>query len=674
MTRNIFFGLAATLFLTQFLSAAGAPFEQVNKNFNRITSRVMIRKIAVPTLANLDYAAYGANPVRFDPAPQSPKQPAKKAALGEMTFGGSLINQCATLSQTPLTEAEKECPMAWDALQNKLWEITKSDAIARVVSKIVSWKWADESIFVPYQEIAAVYLHGQGDAAELWVKVEFKPWAKRVLDNSIGDEDKDGFPEIYGRLNLVSVDKAFLAKALEWMRNDYCKTLLTKEQVVDWANILASYWYPKLNTDVVDMTGQTKWPTPETEKDIIKELKGLTVDNPLVVIRGTPFGKKLFNVYLVDFEKQAAPVATSPVVASAAVSSQVASGLVGFDTTLSKNFIENNARFQTEIKTNGDYPAWAKKDEPFRRSVLLFANSLPAAQMGFKGKDGWLFFRGEASYLNSGDMSLQAPDKNPIPHLVEFGRFLKSKNISLIFVSVPNKSDLYFEKLPVDNPPKDIYEFVHPYARKMLSDIQASGIEVIDLLPAFLEAKKRDATNKEAVYQKHDTHWTDRGLETAAQIIGDRIKQFAWYAQVPKVKYTVKDTTFFRLGDLVDKLPESDKAAFQPDEISAKRVYSPDGTPYKGANADAPVMLIGDSFTGVFELVDCKSAGVGAHIAENTGIPIDIITSWGGGPLVRDKFYRARKNNLDKKRVVIYMMVSRDLYNYSQLWTPLEMK
>jgi hypothetical protein len=85
-------------------------------------------------------------------------------------------------------------------------------------------------------------------------------------------------------------------------------------------------------------------------------------------------------------------------------------------------------------------------------------------------------------------------------------------------------------------------------------------------------------------------------------------------------------------------------------------------------------MLIGDSFTGVFELIDCKAAGVGAHIAANTQVPVDITTSWGGGPLVRDKWYRARKNVLDKKRVVIYMMVARDLFNYSQLWQELEIK
>jgi alginate O-acetyltransferase complex protein AlgJ len=241
---------------------------------------------------------------------------------------------------------------------------------------------------------------------------------------------------------------------------------------------------------------------------------------------------------------------------------------------------------------------------------------------------------------------------------------------------VPNKSDVYFDRLPADNTPKDLYEIVNPYARKFLRDLQNAGVEVIDLLPAFLAAKKEDAKDKEAVYQRHDTHWTDRGLEIAAQLISDRIKQYAWYPNVVKsaVKFSIKDTTFMRQGDLVDKLAEADKTAFPAVEIAAKQVHNPDGTLYKGANPDSPVMLIGDSFTGVFELVDCKAAGVGAHVSALTGIPLDIVTSWGGGPLVRDKFYRARKNVLDKKRVVIYMMVARDLFNYSQLWQPMDTK
>ncbi len=199
-----------------------APFETVAKNYNRVTSRVMIRSVAVPTLANLDYAVYTANPIRFDHQAVSPKKPAKKIGLADLTFGGALVSPCVSLSQTPLSAAEKDMPLAWDPLQNKLWEITKSDEISKIGAKINGEKWADPSVFMAYQEIAAAYLHGQGDSTQVWVKIEFKPWVK-FLDPSIPDEAKDGFHVVYGRLNVDGVDKTIKQKAFDWIRNDYHK-------------------------------------------------------------------------------------------------------------------------------------------------------------------------------------------------------------------------------------------------------------------------------------------------------------------------------------------------------------------------------------------------------------------------------------------------------------------
>jgi hypothetical protein len=646
------------------------PYETLNKNFSRLKSHVFVRKIDTPTLANLDCAAYFSNPVRYDPQKVKPKKPAKKIGITDMVFGGAILSPCARLSQTPLTEAEKEQPLAWDPLQNRLWGITKTDLFGKITSAVNGEKWADPSVFLPYQEIAAAYLHSAGDSTSLWVKIEFKPWVK-FLDGVL-DEDRDGFREIYGKVDLSSVDKGLLKKAVEWIGSDYTKTIVTKDQMVDWANVLASYWYPKLNTDLVDMTGQTEWPTNDTaEKKIKCELKGFSIKDPTVVIRGNPYGKKIYNVFIADFPKTAIPV--EPTRAPDTISTTVSSQMEG--TALSSNFQENTMRFEQEIKTNGEYGEWAKKDGPFRAAIAAVVNSLPKGQLGFAGKDGWLFFRGEIDYLNSGDLTAQGKGKNPLPALREFKAFLDNHNISLLFCVVPNKSDVYFEKLPADAP-KDPATVINPYGRKFLADLQKNGIEVIDLLPDFLKAKQDDVKYKEALYQKHDTHWTLRGLTIAAQRIADRITRFPWFTELEKdhLVYTLKDTICSRLGDIVDRLPENERSAYPPDPLAAQQVLDPNGKLYKAGNPDAPVMLIGDSFTGVFELVDCKSAGVGAHIAAATGLPVDIITSWGGGPLVRDKMLRARKNMLGKKRLVLYMMVSRDLYNYSQNWLPLEMK
>jgi hypothetical protein len=646
-----------------------APYQTLNGNFSRLKSHVVVRKIGIPTLANLDCAAYFANPVRHDPQTVKPKKPAEKISIDKLTFGGSIAFPRTGISQTPLTETEKEMPLAWDPLQNRLWEITKTDLFGKTTSAVNGEKWADPSVFLPYQEIAAAFLHGNGDSVSLWVKIEFKPWV-RFLDG-IPDEDRDGFREMYGMVSLASVDTVLFRKAIHWIRTDYARTVLTNEQVVDWANVLASYWYPKFNTDIVDMTGQTEWPNDATEKKIRRELNKFPSVHPAVVIRGNPYGKKIYNVYVVDFPQSPAPAEPVPAPeAGPAVASPQEK-----DSAISDGFRKNNARFEQEINTYGNYPAWAKKKESFRTSIGSYVNALPKDQLGFAGKDGWLFFRGEIDYLNGGDLASQPKDKNPLPALMEFRSFLDRHGISLLFCVIPNKSDVYYEKLPVDAP-KDPAAVINPWGRKFLSDLQKNGIEVIDLLPDFLAAKQEDPKNREALYQKHDTHWTLRGLQMAARRIAGRIQHYSWYGELEKgrIGYTLKDTVCSRPGDIVERMPESERQAYPADLLAAQQVMNPDGKLYKASNPGAPVMLIGDSFTGVFELVDCKAAGVGAHIAATTGVPVDIITSWGGGPLVRDKMLRARKKDLSKKRLVVYMMVARDLYNYSQNWLPLESK
>jgi alginate O-acetyltransferase complex protein AlgJ len=630
--------------------------------FQRTRSQVMVRKIANPTHANLDYAAYTANPVRFDPEKFKPRAPAKKPGIGDMTFRGVLSGAVNSLAQTPLTAHEKDAPLAWAPLQKLLWSECKIDAFGALGSAINGYKWDDESIFKPYQEIAAVYVHETDNGPEMWVKVEFSPWVNFLKD--ITDEDSDGFPEIYGLLNTAAIAQDIKEKTFSWIRSTYQVKVLTEEQVVDWITVLASYWYPSLNTDMVDMTGRTRWPTDETETGMRKKLKGFTVEKPVAVVRGNPFGEPIYNVYVIPGMGGKGKTVKK---AAAVVDKKI-------DTTISRNVEENTARFEKErTKHGGTYENWAAENAAFISAAKKILASIPSKQMAIPGKADWIFFRKSLEYTTAGDLARQADNKNPLPHCTVLKQLLDAKDINLIFVPVPTKVDVYYEKLKITC--KDtISAIINPFGRKILDDLQKAGIEVIDLLPHFLKAKANDANADEPLYQRQDTHWTSRGLQIAASVIAGRIRQYTWYADtgLEKVTYALFDTTFLRVGDIVDKLPEKDVMKYPAVTLKAQQVIAPDGSKYSGNNPQAPILLMGDSFTGVFELVDCKSAGVGAHIAAKTGLPVDIITSWGGGPLVRNKMLRARKDTLGRKRVVIYMMTVRDLYNYSQGWESLK--
>jgi alginate O-acetyltransferase complex protein AlgJ len=664
MLRRVMALAAAGCMLGQ--AANAKPFENLVPKFNRMKSNAMVRKIENPTRANLDYAAYYANPVLYEPQKFKPQKPDETVTLESITFEGFLSDIKNTLDGTPLTDEEKGSPLAWTPLNKALWEVAKDQGFQVVTSKINGYKWADPNIYQAYQEIAAAWLHDADGETEVWVRVEFKPWVK-FIKKAVTDEDNDGFREIYGKLSLEPVSEEARRKAFKWIRTDYTTKKLNRQEVIDWITALASYWYPTKNTDIIDMGEHEVWPNEDTKnyRKIKRTMKKTTVKDPIAVVEGKPFDpeKPIFNVYVVEgLEEAREETAEAEAIENKRMDSEA-----------SENFEENNQRFAAEASEHGGYEKWVAERKAFIDAQKAYIDSLPEGQMGIEGEDEWVFFRKSIEYTAGGDYSEQPPEKNPIPHLKDLKAHLDEHDVNLLYVVVPVKSEVYFDKLPVAGAPSDATAIVNPYSRKILADIQDAGIEVIDLLPAFLEAKTEDADHAEPVYQKQDTHWTNRGLQIAAAKIAERIKRYSWYddAAADAVEYVVVDTTFSRQGDIVDKLPQERRVEYPAVTLSAQQVYLPDGTLNRG-DKNGPIILMGDSFTGVFEKVDCKGAGIGSHMAAKTGLPVDMITSWGGGPLVRRRMMRARGDNLDSKRLIVYLMVARDLYNYAQSWEPLQ--
>jgi alginate O-acetyltransferase complex protein AlgJ len=177
------------------------------------------------------------------------------------------------------------------------------------------------------------------------------------------------------------------------------------------------------------------------------------------------------------------------------------------------------------------------------------------------------------------------------------------------------------------------------------------------------------------LYQAQDTHWTSRGLELAAKIVAERVKRYPWYRDLVahRQAYKTRDASFTRHGDLHSRLPEAEKSRYAPETLVGHQVVSTDGALYED-DPDSPVTLLGDSFTGVYELMDCEHAGVSAHLAKEIGIPVDLVMSYGGGPNVRQKLLRRGVDALSSKKLVIWMMTARDLYDFWEGWQPVGKK
>jgi alginate O-acetyltransferase complex protein AlgJ len=641
-------------------AAAPQPAEHAEvrtlNDYRRNGSKVWVRQIARPTRAALDYAAYHANFMIADLEPESPL-PSDREPDTSRPFAGKvdIASLTSDIGKTTLTPAERQEPLAFAPLSERLQsrKVEGADELAEAGAAIRAEKWG---LALPPgisgQQLSELYLHAPaGGSAELWAKIEFQPWLSAFKGSA--DQDGDGYPEIYGRLQAGAVSAAIVTE----IRDDYTSKTLSPAEVKAWANQLSSYWYPSFNTDL--LAAGERWPDDQTEAEIKRELGQRSFSSPAIVLRGKPQGKPTYNVFLIGDgapREQAAPASPKLELAKTRPSPD-------------PKPLAEKLKTELEREGKGDYAKWHAALRPFQEYCRKRLKSMPPKVKALPGRDGFLFYRNSLEYVIGGELEKQRKGKNPLPVIVEFKRQLDELGVDFLFVPVPTKLEVYPEKLDADF--ENLNGVVNPYFRKLLASLSREGVEVVDLLPALLAAK---ADKKgELLFQQQDTHWTDRGLRLTAEILSARIKRYPWYPELNKhgTTFGVRDASFTRFGDLQSRLAEAEQKKYTPETLVARQVLRPDKRPYED-DPDSPLVLLGDSFSGVYQLTDAEHAGVSAHIARGVSYPVDLVMSYGGGPNVRQKLLRRGTASLGTKKLVIWLMTARDLYNYWENWEPLK--
>ncbi len=611
------------LFLTVlcFISfTAAKPYRELLPKPDFLHGLVTAREVTKPTRANLDAAVWTDNALFFTP--------------GEFSN-----NDSVSAIKTDLKNTVKKLPKGpWTALS--------FSALRRAA--------AIENNCDFWNRILPAFSNPETVIQRIWLNTN-------KLTYFIELQNKNLTEAIYAPINAQKLQESCPAYAL-WFKENYEGKVLNSEEVLDWAMQTASYWYPSLNTDLVWDIPAEAW--APNEKEAVAFLKGKKIKKPTLVIRGNPRGVPHYTVLSIRGMKPVA-VRTSPATEGNAAIHKKA------DRRLPQNYLHNMETIAKELEAHGgSFEAWKKELEPVTSRLKKSLDSLPKEQMGLIGKNNWLFFRRSLNAMLAPDWDKQTGKENPFPPLMEFKTILESAEINMLFVPVPMKTEIYPEWLPGGDTSLT-GKIINPGERWFVLEAQEQGMEIVDLLPPFLAARKQDKTGKEPLYQKDDTHWTTRGMLKAAEILAKRIKEYSWYAELaPKpARFSAKDTVFTRLGDIVERLPAEWQIRFPPAQLEGSRVYA-GGVPYK-AGKGAPIILIGDSFTGVMESVDFKNGGIGAHLARLTGLDVEVITSWGGGPNVRERYLKARRAQFPETRLVIYLMTARDLYRYPEGWEPL---
>jgi hypothetical protein len=638
------------------LSSEHALVRTLNEDYSRTRSRVWVREVSKPTRAALDYAAYHANFMIADPEPET-AIPTGGNPDTSHPFAGQLDvgSLTADFAKTPLDQSEKQGPLAYAPLSEFLQahKVAGAEALADVGAAVRAEKWG---LAVPPgvagQQLSELFVHRAGTTVELWAKIEFQPWFTPFSGAS--DQDGDGFPEVYGRV----VAKAVTPALCDAIQQEYVEPVLSPSEVKAWANQLSSYWYPSFNTDLMPV--EASWPDAETEAAIKEELQGKTFQAPTIVLRGKPLGEPTYNVFIVaGLEGNLDDASTGPALALGKTkpSPQTKPVLDAIERELSGH--------------GGSFSKWLTELSPTHRGLKKRLKAMPTKVKALAGENGFLFYRNDLEYVAGGDLEKQRKGKNPLPVIVEFKKLLDEQGVDFLFVPVPTKLEIYPELLTPDLQPL-AGQVMNPAGRKLLESLAKQGVEVVDLLPALLEARNTSASEP-FLFQHQDTHWTDRGLQLAAQLLAARVKKYPWYTELSKHSkaFDMRETTFTRFGDLQSRLPEAQQKNYKPETLVAHQVLL-GGKPYED-DPESPLVLLGDSFTGVYQLTDAEHAGVSAHLARGVGYPVDLVMSYGGGPNVRQKLMRRGVEGLATKKLVIWMMTARDLYNYWEDWEPLKL-
>jgi hypothetical protein len=279
------------------------------------------------------------------------------------------------------------------------------------------------------------------------------------------------------------------------------------------------------------------------------------------------------------------------------------------------------------------------------------------------GVDNWLFHPRALEYLLVDDVSAQPPEANPLPVVVGYAEALRARGVELIFCPVPVKAAVYPEKLGFSAP---VPEDLGPAYQRFLQELDDRGVSCIDLRDVLRAAKDTEAA---LLYQAQDTHWTAAGIDATALHLAARVKESDWWddLQPDVIDYTRQPATFKRRGDLVPNLPARMQLSYRPVSLVGKQVLTPEGERFRSSRS-SPILVLGDSYASVYELEDCGSAGIAAQLSRQLQRPVDLIAGQGMGPNVWQKLCARGKGALDGKRVVIWIMSARDLWQAPVPW------
>ena len=392
-----------------------------------------------------------------------------------------------------------------------------------------------------------------------------------------------------------------------------------------------------------------------------------------------------------------------------------------------ENKIDDESAIVLALRPKYQLAVWNIFSDPGEKVVLGAAGNCIGKSCGreeAKPEDKWLFYRQDVEFLvQPSPLDVRSAKlDNPVKAIEKFRDQLKAKGVELLVVVTPGKPSIYTERLTGR---EENAAGLQSHGKKILDSLTRAGFNTVDLYTPLLAAKSRDSVDG-ALYLNDDTHWTPRGAELAADVIAKKVREMVDAGSVKfrgkdTVRYIATDSVADRMGDVgemsglnkfnvfkVQKVTghvvmqqniveKSDTGSGQSlhdcldslnkncqGDISCYRshfcvgkdslyydnslIYDTTITPFKDDFRKSEILILGDSFSRIYQTDSPVNAGWIAHFAKNMSRPVASIVSDGGAStLVREKLAR-KASVLKGKKLLIWEFVERDLRFGAEGW------
>lgn len=340
--------------------------------------------------------------------------------------------------------------------------------------------------------------------------------------------------------------------------------------------------------------------------------------------------------------------------------------------------IENSSIFANSIRPVVQFVNYKLFQNPGEKAVL--------------GKNGWMFYKPDVEYLHKPsvtDPRSKVVDYNskpvlddPLNVILNFKDQLSEMDIELLVMIVPGKPSIYPDLI---NPALSAYAMeTISHSQHILNLLREKGVMTVDLFTPFLQERLRDSLVGDSLYLRTDTHWKARGSRLAATTVSSVIKQMPWFHHdFPKTEYSIDTVEVFRNGDigvmtrlsdikigkLQLKLPLEKTRCYQvfsitrndSGEIISRNLYRDE---YRKSR----ILILGDSFSRIYQTDEPRSAGWISHLAFELSEPLASIVNDGGASTIVRQTLSKKASLLKGKKLVIWEFVERDLRFGAEGW------